>query len=122
MRWPGGFEVRVSLSRAARLQRSRRLLRMRAAISTVASAGCGAGDAVLVEASEFVEGPLPTVALVFDEALKHSYRGGLGVLADEPNVPEEGSDAGEVGDFCEETAYFGIGVFAGLEAAEELHD
>ena len=42
-------------------------------------AGAGGGDAVVV-AGEFVEGPLPAVAFVFDEALQHGEGGGLAVV------------------------------------------
>ena len=40
------------------------------------SMGSGAGDDVFVVAGKFVEGELPAVALVFDEALEHG-EGGL---------------------------------------------
>ena len=40
----------------------------------------------------------------------------------ERDVAEKGGDAGEVGDFGEEAADFGVGIFAGLEAAEEFED
>ena len=40
----------------------------------------------------------------------------------ERDVAEEWGDAGEVGGFGEEAADLGVGIFAGLEAAEELED
>src|ERR1039458_9078211 len=98
------------------------------------------GDDVLVVAGEFVEGELPAIALVFNEALKHGEGGPLGnggaialpaavdaALAGGPgegtrDLAEEGGDAGEAGDFGEEAADFRVGVFSGLEAAEEFED
>ena len=87
----------------------------------------GAGDAGFVEAGELVEGEGPAVAFVFDEALEHGEGGlfvvgGLVAVAAAADVAEERRDAGEVGDFGEEAADLGVGVFAGLEAAEELED
>ena len=86
----------------------------------------GGGDGLVV-AGEFVEGELPAVALVFDEALEHGEGGLFGGWGAIPfpaaaDFAEEWGDAGEVGDFGEEAADFGVGVFAGLEAAEEFED
>ena len=79
------------------------------------------GDGVVV-ARELVEGPLPAVAFVFDETLQHGDGGGFAVFGTERDVAEEGRDAGEVCGFGEEAADFGVGIFSGLEAAEELQD
>ena len=82
----------------------------------------GTGGGAFVVAGEFVEGPLPAVAFVFDEALEHGDGDGFGAFCGEADVAEEGRDAGEVRDLGEEAADLGVGIFAGLEAAKELHD
>ena len=61
---------------------------------------------------------MPAVAFVFYESLQDGEGGGA--VADD--FSEEWSDAGEVGDFGEEAANFGVRVFAGLDAAEEFED
>ena len=94
------------------------------------------GRGALVVAGEFVEGELPAVAFIFDEALKHGEGGGFGagrtLAADAAlaggsgagtrDVAEEWGDAGELGDFGEEAPDFSVGIFAGLKAAEEFED
>ena len=59
-----------------------------------APAESASGRHGFVEAGEFVEGPLPAVAFVFDEALQHGERRSCLLPTD---IAEERSDAGEVG-------------------------
>ena len=73
-----------------------------------------------VEVREFVEGPLPAVAFVFDEGLQHGEGGGLVVFGSEGDVAEEWRDAWEVRGFGEEAADLGVGIFAGCRRRKSL--
>ncbi len=79
------------------------------------------GDGVVVM-RELVEGPLPAVAFVFDQALQHGDSGRLAVFGTEGDVAQEWGDAREVCGFGEEAADLRVGIFAGLQTAEEFED
>src|SRR5258708_4866235 len=79
------------------------------------------GDGVVVM-RELVEGPLPAVAFVLDQALQHGEGGGLAVFGTEGDVAEEWRDARGVCGFGEEASDLGLGILAGSEPAEELKD
>ena len=83
---------------------------------------CGKDGDVVVVVREFVEGPLPAVAFVLDEALQHGEGGGLAAFGTKRYVAKEWRDAWEVCGFGEEAADLGVGIFAGLQAAEEFED
>ena len=85
-------------------------------------AGCGA----LVVPGEQLQHVLPAIALVFDQTLERGQRRLLrqrrvrGAAA--ANVSEEGGDARVVGDLGKEAADLSVGVFSGLDSAEELQN
>src|SRR3981081_424305 len=79
------------------------------------------GDDVVV-VRELVEGPLPAVAFVLDQRLEHRDGSGLAFFGTKGDVAKKWRDAREVRGFGEEAADLGVGIFTGLQAAEEFED
>jgi hypothetical protein len=74
------------------------------------------------EAGQLLAKPLPAVALVRHQALEHGDGSFLPAGRGGGDLPEEGWNAREVGDFGEETADFDVGILARLQASEELQN
>src|SRR5665213_1029504 len=71
---------------------------------------------------KLIDEPLPSITFIRNQPLQHGNGSFLATVGSNRDLAEEGRNAREVGDLGEEAANLDIGIFTGLQAAEELHD